>query len=81
MKHKTKSAGKPHPAAVGLQHVMRTIPADKRSDAMRELKRTSGMGKASMLEHIGNRLLHGFADKGPSQEELDAQHRLAKLKL
>lgn len=78
-KYKPRSAGSAHPAALGLQHIMRTVPADKRSNAMKELKRTTGMGKASMLEHIGNRIRHGFEPKPPTQDEIDAQNRLSKL--
>jgi hypothetical protein len=79
MKKKTRNAGSAHPAVVGLQHIMRTVPADKRNDAMKELKRTTGMSKVNMLEHIGNRVRHGFEAKPPTQEEIDTQNRLAKL--
>jgi hypothetical protein len=78
MKH--KKTPNFHPAMIGLQHVMRTVPADKRGDAVREMKRTTGMSKVAMMEHIGKRVLHGFEAKPPTQEEIDAQHRLAKLK-
>jgi hypothetical protein len=79
MKKKTRNAGSPHPAALGLQHLMRTVPADKRHEAMKELKRTTGMSKVNMLEHIGNRVRHGFEPKPPTEEEIEAQNRLAKL--
>ena len=78
-KAKTRTAGVAHPAMIGLQHVFRTMPADKRADGIRELKRTTGMSKVSMYEHIGNRVNHGFEAKPPSQDELDAQNRLGKL--
>lgn len=80
-KIKPQSAGSAHPAVLGLQHIMRTVPVEKRTDTMKELRRTTGMSKVNMLEHIGNRIRHGFEQKPPTQDEIDAQHRLGKLSM
>jgi hypothetical protein len=75
-----KHCGTAHPAALGLEHMMRTIPANKKSETLAELKRTTGMTKTQMLEHIGNRILHGMPPKKPSVEEVQANQRLSLLK-
>ena len=68
---KSKRAGNAHPAAIGLQHFLRSVPNDKKEDAMRELKKTTGMKGIAVLEHLGNRAKYGMP-KPPTQEEIEA---------
>ena len=76
----TRRTGTPHSAALGLQHIMRTIPADKKHEALKELKRTTGMSKLDMLEHIGSRLKESKKPpRPPTEEELQAKQRLNLL--
>ena len=76
----TKKAGSSHPAALGLQHFLRSVPADKKHDAFKELKRTTGMSKLAMLEHLGNRIKQSKKEpRPPSEEEIQAQQRLNLL--
>lgn len=60
--------------------MMRFIPDNKKTEAFSELKRTTGMTKVQMMEHIGNRILHGMPPKAPKPEEIQAQQRLSILK-
>jgi hypothetical protein len=80
MPHKSKRAGNAHPAAIGLQLFLRNVPTEKKSDAMRELKRTTGMKGIAVLEHLGNRAKHGMP-KPPTQDEIEAENRMAKLNI
>jgi hypothetical protein len=80
-KSKSRSAGAPHPAAIGLQHYMRNTPDGKSSEVMRELARTTGMNRFQILSHIGSRVMSGQKPKGPTQDEIEAEQRLAKLSM
>ncbi len=80
MRHKSNKAGSFHPASVGLEHMMRYIPENKKTETFSELKRTTGMTKVQMMEHIGNRILHGMPPKEPKPEDIQAQQRLSLLK-
>lgn len=79
MVKKSRNASPAHPAMLGLQHFLRSVPEEKRSQATRELKRTSGMNALHMYSHIGSRVAQGANPKPPSQDEIEAQNRLAKL--
>mgnify|MGYP003658119551 CR=1 FL=1 len=82
MRRPANKPGSAHPAAVGLQHFLRSVPENKKSDALRELKRTSGMSKLAMLEHLGNRIKQsGKEPRPPSKEEIQAQERLNLLSM
>jgi len=73
-------AGSSHPATLGLQHFLRTVPADKKHEAFKELKRTTGMSKLAMLEHIGSRIKENKkAPRPPTEEEIQAKQRLNLL--